>query len=194
VSLEQATLWASLFVHNSIDNFRASLAWLSGWHGNNYHDDRPNSEEEDRFFRERSAEGFFGAIMGIILREQRHWWEHPRWHVMHWKKVRDYNRVVDGWESSMDWHDKHPFKYWGLPVPVVGWKIQIHPLQSFKRWAFSRCCKCGKGFSWGYAPVSGNWNGTGPRWFRTEEGVYHADCDRLKVDACSAMGAVEKQP
>ena len=58
------------------------------------------------------------------------------------------------------------------------WKIQVHGLQSFKRWAFSRCCKCGGRFHWGYSPVSNNWNSQGPRWFRGETDVYHSDCNR----------------
>lgn len=85
------------------------------------------------------------CIYGWILRQQRPWYKHPRWHF---------------------WH----------------WKIQNHFLQQFKRWAFSRCCKCGKGFSWGYAPVSDSWHGTGPLWFRSEEGTYHSDCQHPKSE------------
>lgn len=59
---------------------------------------------------------------------------------------------------------------------VWHWKIQIHALQAFKRWAFSRCEGCGKRFAWGYGPVSTSWHGTGPRWFRQEQHVYHSDC------------------
>lgn len=61
---------------------------------------------------------------------------------------------------------------------VWHWRIQVHPLQLFKRWAFSRCEKCGKGFAYGYAPTSHSWHGTGPRWFRSEPGVFHGDCSR----------------
>lgn len=61
---------------------------------------------------------------------------------------------------------------------VWHWQVQIHPLQEFKRWAFSRCCKCGKRFSYGYSPVSNQWDSEGPRWFRSEEGVFHSECDR----------------
>lgn len=56
------------------------------------------------------------------------------------------------------------------------WKIQIHSIQLFKRWAFSRCAKCRRRFSWGESPVSGQWNSDGPRWFRGELGVCHMDC------------------
>lgn len=69
------------------------------------------------------------------------------------------------------WWFQHPrWHFWH-------WKLQIHPLQTFKRWAFSRCCKCGKGFAWGYSPTTYSWNGIGPRWFKSEPDVFHADCD-----------------
>ncbi len=72
---------------------------------------------------------------------------------------------------------KHPkWHFWH-------WKIQCVPLMSFKRWAFSRCCKCGKGFSWGYAPTTNSWYGTGPRWFRSERDVFHSDCNH-PTDSC----------
>ena len=70
------------------------------------------------------------------------------------------------------WHPRWHFWHW---------KIQIHPLQIFKRWAFSRCCKCGGRFTWGYSPVSGSWYGTGPRWFRSEKNVMHSDCSGTTV-------------
>ena len=175
VTLEEATMWASIMTHNSVDNFRSSLAFLSGWHGNWYRDGEPNTVEEDKWFREQNARGFFGAIAGYILRERRPWYRKPRWHVIHWKRIRDYTKEVPGWDASMDWREKHPYKYWGLPVPVVGWQLQIHPLQAFKRWAFSRCSKCGKRFKWGASVGSNSWNGTGPLWFRSED-VYHMDC------------------
>lgn len=74
------------------------------------------------------------------------------------------------WYRHARWHVWH-------------WQIQIHAVQAFKRWAFSRCAKCGSRFRWGYAPVSYGWHGGGPRWFRGEPGVYHADCLRPSVSA-----------
>lgn len=74
---------------------------------------------------------------------------------------------------------KHPrWHFWH-------WKFQCQPLLNFKRWAFSRCSKCGGRFSWGYAPMSNNWNGWGPRWFRSEKDVFHADCNHPS-DPCVA--------
>jgi len=77
------------------------------------------------------------------------------------------------WRYPVRWHFWH-------------WRFQIHPLQTFKRWAFSKCCKCGKRFSWGYCPVSGSWYGTGPRWFRSESNVYHSDCSGSCVTGAGA--------
>lgn len=56
------------------------------------------------------------------------------------------------------------------------WKIQIHPVDAFKRWAFGRCSTCHRGFSWGYAPISDTWDSEGPRWFKSEVGIRHNDC------------------
>lgn len=70
---------------------------------------------------------------------------------------------------------------WRVPVRwhVHHWKFQIHPLQSFKRWAFSRCKWCAKGFAFGDTNVIGySWNGGGPLWFRSEENIAHMACDR----------------
>jgi hypothetical protein len=103
-------------------------------------------EEYTKTRRDERIRQMAGCVYSWILRSERPWWRHPRWHV---------------------WH----------------WKVQIHALQNLKRWLFSRCSKCGKGFKWGYAPTSGSWNGTGPRWFRGEENVYHHDCGSHAVGA-----------
>lgn len=64
---------------------------------------------------------------------------------------------------------------------VWHWKIQIHPFANFKRWMFSRCCKCGKGFRWGEAPCTANWNSKGPQWFKSEADIYHTSCSGSQV-------------
>lgn len=66
------------------------------------------------------------------------------------------------------------------------WKFQCHPLQTFKRWAFSRCCKCGKRFTWGDSPVTNSWNSEGPKWFRGETDCFHSDCNSPS-DPCLAQ-------
>lgn len=59
---------------------------------------------------------------------------------------------------------------------VHHWRLQIHPLQAVKRWLFSRCAGCGARFTYGYAPTTLSWDGTGPQWFRGESDVYHSAC------------------
>lgn len=82
------------------------------------------------------------------------------------------------WYRAPRWHVWH-------------WKLQIHPLQAFKRWAFSRCAVCGRRFTWGYSPVSNQWHGTGPRWFRNEHGVFHSDCSNTQVSDVASAETVQ---
>lgn len=77
------------------------------------------------------------------------------------------------WYRHPRWHINH-------------WQVQIHPVMHFKRWAFSRCSQCGGRFGWGVSPLSDNWYGTGPRWFRSESGVRHGDCSRPQSEGSSA--------
>jgi hypothetical protein len=85
VSVAQATRWAAMGTHNSIENFRSSLCFKSGWHSNWHRSSEPNTVEEDKFWREEQARSFFGAIAGWILRDRRMWFQKPRWHVWHWQ-------------------------------------------------------------------------------------------------------------
>lgn len=80
----------------------------------------------------------------------------------------------DGSDDSC-WNDR-PTGWRGWRWHFWHWKIQIHPVQNLKRWLFSRCADCGRGFKWGASVHSANWHGTGPRWFRGERDVYHEEC------------------
>jgi len=111
-----------MLAENNVDSIWESLTLKYG-----------HVDKEDR------VKHFASVVYGWILRAERPWYKHPRWHF---------------------WH----------------WQIQIHPLQQFKRWAFSRCKTCGKGFSWGYSPVCDSWESDGPRWFKGEPNVRHGDC------------------
>lgn len=113
------------------------------------------------------------------------WWRDTLitiWHV---------DPCSDGTDDSCYYalRDKHGFKspktrrwrfhFWH-------WRIQIHPIHSFKRWMWSRCSGCGGSFAWGYAPTSRSWDSTGPRWFRGEEGIYHSDCYSKMAEGADA--------
>jgi hypothetical protein len=107
--------------------------------------------------------------------EESDWHRKERVQRFFWCVMRSYLRERRRWWQHPRWHFWH-------------WKLQIHPVQAFKRWAFSRCCKCGSGFSWGYCPVSTSWDGDGPMWFRSERNVMHGDCSRPDLHLASDAG------
>lgn len=86
----------------------------------------------------------FTAVLRCYLTFHRRWWQHPRWHLHHWR-------------------------------------LQFHPIQKFKRWAFSRCAGCGGRFTYGYCPTSSAWGSDPPRWFRSERYAYHSECSNARV-------------
>jgi hypothetical protein len=77
---------------------------------------------------------------------------------------------------------RHKRRWWQHPRwHFWHWKIQVYPLLSFKRWMWSRCEYCGKGFGYGEAPCTHSWHGTGPLWFRSEKYVHHSQCTPTSV-------------
>lgn len=94
---------------------------------------------------------------------------------------RRVRRIMSLYKRETRWHYPVRWHFWH-------WSFQVHPLQQFKRWAFSRCCRCGKGFPWGYSPISGSWHSKGPRWFRSEENIWHSNCDNTRVADTAGMG------
>ena len=83
------------------------------------------------------------------------------------------------WYRRPRWHVHH-------------WRIAFPVLTSIKRYFFSKCTECGKGFRWGYAPVSMSWGSDGPQWFKSEKNVYHHECAdevhrRIKEDHSHQM-------
>ena len=130
-----------LFAENPIDSMHDTIMHKFGY------DHRPNEREE-------RIHSMAECIYGWILREERPWWRHPRWHMHHWK-------------------------------------VQVAFVLNFKRWAFSRCQKCGKGFKWNYCPVSTCWDGTGPLWFRSEKYIEHSDCKHPNSECCGVTAKEE---
>lgn len=85
--------------------------------------------------------------------------------------LRCYVRLHRPWWRHPKWHVYH-------------WQVQIHFTQKLKRWLFSRCKGCGKRYQWGYSPISANWHGKGPRWFRSEDS-YHSECRASRIQAAA---------
>jgi hypothetical protein len=101
---------------------------------------------------------------------------------------------LDGWDDlppetqrAIDyvwwkWRDKLGRPWWKHPKwHLHHWKLQWHQVQSFKRWAFSRCQRCGCRFKWGESVVGLSWSGNGPTWLKNGENVAHLRCEGMGV-------------
>jgi hypothetical protein len=84
-----------------------------------------------------------------------------------WRRARRFYKPRP-WYRHPRWHIWH-------------WRLQVHPLQAFCRWMWSRCVGCGGRFRWGYSPISDSWGGGGPRLFKGEPGVRHHECSQHRV-------------
>ena len=63
---------------------------------------------------------------------------------------------------------------------VHHWKVQVHPLQEWRRRLLTRCAWCGGRSTKGDAVnVSSQWDGPRNRWWRGERGLYHGDCSSI---------------
>jgi hypothetical protein len=91
---------------------------------------------------------------------------------------------TDGSDDSCDWFNRknkkfriHPrFHFWH-------WSFQVCPLQTLKRFLFSRCGVCGKRFTWKESSgcvLACDWSGDGPGWFRNRERIMHFRCDNTR--------------
>ncbi len=63
------------------------------------------------------------------------------------------------------------------------WKVQVHPWQNFRRWAFTRCAWCaGKSRHGDQVNTGYGWepNPKPAHWWQSERGLYHSDC--LSID------------
>lgn len=77
IDVGQIGLLCSELVHDPFENLRDSLCHLPGYHSN-FKEDR---EDQRRY----TAMRLFCCVARNLMREQRPWWRHPRWHVRHWQ-------------------------------------------------------------------------------------------------------------
>jgi hypothetical protein len=69
--------------------------------------------------------------------------------------------------SAWKWHVHH-------------WKIQVRPLQAFRRWLLTRCAWCGGPSRKGdVVNCSHSWDNDRARWWQGERGLYHGDCSTI---------------
>lgn len=64
---------------------------------------------------------------------------------------------------------------------VHHWRIQVHPLQNFRRWALTRCTWChGRSRRGDHVDVGRQWDGPRGKWWQGEPGLYHHDCSSVE--------------
>lgn len=85
------------------------------------------------------------------------------------RELEALDAAIHAWQRRSRWRLHPRWHLWH-------WEITIHPLNRLKRWLWTRCAGCGKRFAYGESPVTGAWNGPGPRWFRGEPHLYHDAC------------------
>jgi len=120
---------------------------------------------------------------------------YPLYRASAWKPLRIAGRSWRWWPLGTIWHNE-PRGRDALTVcgrdaegrrkSGRGWAWHVHHWsfqwffgQKLRRSLFERCKECGRGFPWGYAPVSHQWDGPRSRWFRIHRQSYHHECSSL---------------
>lgn len=71
------------------------------------------------------------------------------------------------YSGNWQWHVHH-------------WKLQVHPLQHFRRWALTRCEWCGGRSRKGdMVNHSKQWDPERSPWWKGERGLFHEDCSGI---------------
>lgn len=97
------------------------------------------------------------------------------------ERIAQFARVVYPWilREIRPWW-RHPrWHFWH-------WRVDVQPWKKFRRWALTRCCRCGRGFKWGESPTTNSWDTPAPKFLRGEIGLYHGNCNG---DSCEAKDA-----
>ena len=131
-----------------------------------------NDDSCDWFGRQRALNQSEKTVLAAVDSLATHLDNRP-----HYPDSPEHKRFQDLTNAIRDSYKPSKFR---IPVRwhIWHWRLQIDFFLDLKRWLFSRCQKCGKGFTWGYCPVS-TWSAKGPRWFRSEE-AWHLECDTAR--------------
>lgn len=101
------------------------------------------------------------------------WHREPRGHDSG-EICRHYVRTPVG---DGQWTTKHLH---GWKFHVHHWHLQIHPLQTLRRWALTRCAWCaGRQRKTDQVNISHQWDGPRGRWWQGEPGLFHHDCSAI---------------
>ncbi|WP_329616502.1 hypothetical protein OG244_28650 [Streptomyces brevispora] len=112
-----------------------------------------------------------------------------------WRVIRHHHTVVAGrairWPSLITvWHRDpsgydsttcsiYPGRSWRFHVHH--WRLQVHPLQEWRRRLLTRCMWCGgRSVKGDRVNVSHSWDGPRARWWQGEKGLFHRDCSSIE--------------
>ncbi len=80
----------------------------------------------------------------------------------------------------------------GWKAHVHHWKIQVHPLQAFRRWALTRCQWCsGRSVKGDRVDCTNGWDRPRGHWWQGEPGLFHSRCQLV---ATAKTGCVCDEP
>lgn len=112
-----------------------------------------------------------------------------------WRVRRHHHTVIAGravrWPSLITvWH-RDPSGYDSTTCPIYPsrswrfhvhhWRLQVHPLQEWRRCLLTRCTWCeGRSVKGDWVNVSHSWDGPRARWWQGEKGLFHRDCSSIE--------------
>ncbi|MBT2426136.1 hypothetical protein J7F02_10715 [Streptomyces sp. ISL-112] len=112
-----------------------------------------------------------------------------------WQMRRHHPTVIAGrairWPSLITvWH-RDPSGYDSTTCPIYPgrswrfhvhhWRVQVHPLQHWRRLLLTRCTWCGgRSIKSDQTNISHSWDGPRARWWQGEKGLFHRDCSSIE--------------
>lgn len=93
VTWDEVCMAACELLHDPLDNVRNLLCFLPGYHSNRIEDTKND--------RRYNAERLWRTCGSYWLRKRRRWWQHPRWHVWHWRVRIPIWRTLKQWLFGM---------------------------------------------------------------------------------------------
>lgn len=91
--------------------------------------------------------------------------------------VTVWHRDPSGYDSTTC--KTYPGRSWRFHVHH--WRLQVHPLQHWRRRLLTRCTWCGgRSVKGDCVNVSHSWDGPRARWWQGEKGLFHRDCSSVE--------------
>ncbi len=109
-------------------------------------------------------------------------WQLRRYHdTVIWGRALRWPSLITVWHRDPSGYDDITCRGKRWRLHVHHWRLQLHPLQQWRRRLLTRCTWCGGRSVKGDAVNhSHQWDGPRARWWEGERGLFHADCSAIK--------------